>query len=80
MFFEALRVFFLEFFEALREFFLEFLRDARRPPIFWLSVLNNGVLGSTPPGHDVYVLYRDRGAGCEGDRMSVFILSRLEIL
>jgi hypothetical protein len=43
------------------------LRD-RRPP-FWLSVLNKRAVGSTPPGHVVYVLEEESGAGCGGERI-----------
>jgi hypothetical protein len=54
---------------ALRDF-----RDVRRRrPPFWLSVLNRRAVGSTPPGHVVYALEAERGAGWGGERI-VFIL------
>ena len=50
--------------EPLRCALRDALRDVRRErPPFWLSVLNRRAVGSTPPGHVVYVLEEDRGAG-----------------
>ena len=55
---ETLRTFLRTRRDTLRRFFFTRrlpLRDLRRaPPNFWLSVLNRGVVGSTPPGQVVY--------------------------
>ncbi len=69
-------------FFALRLAFLRrvarLLFRLRKPP-FWLSVLNRRAVGSTPPGHVVYVLEAERGAGWGGERI-VFILLPHSIL
>lgn len=83
-------VVFPHYFILVRDYFLllrrvDFLRrvierrDERRrllaPPILnWLSVLNKGAVGSTPPGHVVYALCCDKGAGAGGERIRLFII------